>query len=37
MASCSEGKKGDEGHSSFQKIRAHVKDFVEASPEQHKQ
>lgn len=36
MATCSNGKKADENQSSFQKMRAHVKEFVEASPEEHK-
>ena len=36
MATCSNDKKADENQSSFQKMRAHVKDFVEASPEEHK-
>lgn len=36
MATCSDDKKANENQSSFQKMRAHVKEFVEASPEEHK-
>ncbi len=35
MATSSQGAPED-GQSRFQKIRTHVKEFVEASPEQHK-
>jgi hypothetical protein len=31
------GQSPEESQSRFQKIRTHVKEFVEASPEQHKQ
>ena len=37
--SCSSGGKPEDGHepSSFEKLKAHAKEFIEATPEEHVQ